>query len=157
MQADTGPLLGEKVFSDSLPVSAVNLGLGNNAFPQEQKPGLASTVQANVTLFQQQTFRAFLFLHRYVVCSMKNLQTSWAWPGSMQCSRIVSSMACALACPGLSSLPCCNRIRRTMLHLVSMRCSCVVSRQACALACPGLSSLPCCNRLCRSMLHLSHD
>ncbi|CAL5224858.1 g7616 [Coccomyxa viridis] len=55
-KANTGPLLGEKVFSDSLPVSAVNLGLGNNAFDKEQKPDLASTVAANVTLFHQQTF-----------------------------------------------------------------------------------------------------
>ena len=64
LQADTGPLLGEKVFSDSLPVSAVNLGLGNNAFDKEQNPDLASTVAANVTLFDQQTFRASLHLHQ---------------------------------------------------------------------------------------------
>ena len=72
LQADTGPLLGEKVFSDSLPAGAVNLGLGDDAFPQERKPGLASTVQANVTLFQQQTFRASLLLHSGAVCSLQN-------------------------------------------------------------------------------------
>ena len=67
-QANSGPLFGEKVFSAELPASAVNLGLGANAYPAEQKSGLASTVEANVTLFQQQTFRAPLAISsRYLV------------------------------------------------------------------------------------------
>ena len=57
------------MFSDSLPVSAVNLGLGNNAFDKEQKPDLASTVAANVTLFHQQTFCASLHLHLEISAS----------------------------------------------------------------------------------------
>ncbi|CAK0787788.1 hypothetical protein CVIRNUC_011010 [Coccomyxa viridis] len=56
-QADSGPLLGEKVFSSQLPVSAVNLGLGANSFPGEQDKGLVGLVEQNITLFLQQTFQ----------------------------------------------------------------------------------------------------
>ena len=56
-QADSGPLLGEKVFSDSLPVSATNIGLGANSFPAEQGNNLDSLVLSNITLWLQETFR----------------------------------------------------------------------------------------------------
>ena len=56
-QADSGPLLGEKVFSDSLPASATNIGLGANSFPAEQSNNLDSLVLSNITMWLQETFR----------------------------------------------------------------------------------------------------
>ena len=56
-QADSGPLLGEKVFSNSLPVGATNIGLGANSFPAEQGNNLDSLVLSNITLWLQETFR----------------------------------------------------------------------------------------------------
>lgn len=46
------------VFSNTLPASAVNLGLGANAFPGEasQKDDLISVVGKNITLFLQEMF-----------------------------------------------------------------------------------------------------
>jgi hypothetical protein len=54
-QALSGP---ELVFSDTLPASAVNLGLGANAFPGEtnQQLDLINVVAQNITLFLEETF-----------------------------------------------------------------------------------------------------
>ena len=45
------------MFSDSLPASATNIGLGANSFPAEQSNNLDSLVLFNITLWLQETFR----------------------------------------------------------------------------------------------------